>query len=353
VHKITLHSGKGLQVVLLSYGAMIQSCKFPGRLGVPEELTLNYVRMTDIEQKGRQHYFGSTIGRVAGLTAHGLFTLHGEDYDLACNGPNGHHLNGGLQGFDKCVWDYEMKRSFSQGQVSVRFFRVSLNGEEGYPGTLDVQVTYTVSNENRLMINYEASTSAPTVLNLTNHTYWNLSGNLREKVNLHHLWINADEYLVVDSQMLLTGKRKKVFRTNFDYQIPVVLKWRIGKNKEKDLNHYFVINRQNAQKKDLVHMASLSHSESGRHMKIYGTQPALQVYTCNDLPDAREYFPFVRHNAICLKAQHFPHSPNCLEFNPGIFLNAGEVYWDCVYYEFSLEESDESPNTSCQVCAIS
>mmetsp|Transcript_34754 Transcript_34754/g.45965 ORF Transcript_34754/g.45965 Transcript_34754/m.45965 type:complete len:485 (-) Transcript_34754:124-1578(-) len=351
VHRITFMNATNLEVSLISYGAALQSCRFPNKRGNSEELCLNCGSMAELEGWGKQYYPGGTIGRVANRIADGLFVLDDQEYDLACNdGTN--HLHGGYQGFDKYVWDYEVFEE--PGEVGVKFHRVSLNGEEGYPGTLNVEAIYTISEKgNRLKMEYKAkAVTGPSVVDMTNHTYWNLSGNFQEDIGRQELWVNADKYLLTDKSKIPTGKLADVQGTPLNFLAPVALKWRMSKVKRDGMDHCFMVNRRSIKKGDPVQVATISHPENGRTMTIYSTQPALQVYTGNNLSLSNEHFPFIKHNGIVIQPQQFPNSVNSEDQSCAIRIEAGESYRQCTYFEFSLENEPmmNGNNPICHVC---
>jgi len=319
---------------LTSYGATLTSLKVPDREGLVEEVTLCHTELELLRTKSR--YFGCTTGRVANRIAGGKFTLDGKIYNLAVN--NGvNALHGGLVGFDKRSWESRIV-----GEASVEFKYVSADGEEGYPGTLTVTVTYSLESPSpgvhQLRIDYQATTEgAATPINLTNHAYWNLSGNLRRKITCHRLALRCPRYLPFNEFQIPIGEERSV-HGHFDFGpgaegahggLGVLLSERvphIDGAGQPGLDHCFCVDREGVASEDTVClMATLYDPESGRRLQVLGTQPGIQVYTANWLSQEPEAQPFTQHNAICLETQHYPDSINQPQF-PSCVLRPGEKY---------------------------
>jgi aldose 1-epimerase len=275
-------------------------------------------------------YFGALVGRYGNRIAKAQFKLGDSVYHLAANnGPNS--LHGGLKGFDKIVWDVSVPDSTTP---SITLKYVSKDGEEGYPGNLNVTVVYTLSDDDGLKIDYTATTDKPTPLNLTNHSYFNLTGSPKNSILDHTLMIDADAYTPVDSTLIPTGELKAVKGTPFDFTTAK----KIGRDIDSvpgGYDHNFVLNKKDT---SLQKVATLSDSVSGRQLDVYTTQPGLQFYTGNFLDGKfvnRDGSPLNLHTALCMETQHFPDSPNQPAF-PSTILKPGEVYHNVTEYKLSL-----------------
>ncbi|MEU7007220.1 aldose epimerase family protein [Streptomyces sp. NPDC046332] len=292
VTRWTLQRG-AVRVRVLSYGGIVQSVETPDRDGVPDGVALGF---PDLEGylKHPEPYFGALVGRYANRIANGTFALDGTGYRLARNG-GPHSLHGGERGFDKRVWDAE------EVEGGVRLSRVSPDGEEGFPGRLAVSATYTLDDDGALRIGYRAETDAPTVVALTNHTYWNLGGGG------HELRIAAERYTPTDATGVPTGELAEVAGTELDF--------RTGRPVTIPLDHNFVLDHGGPE------AAELYAPETGRTVTVETTEPGLQVYASRDL------------GGIALETQHFPDSPNRPEF-PSTVLRPGDVYASATVFRF-------------------
>lgn len=330
---VTLSNSSGATIKLTDYGARIVSVIVPDRSGKPADVTLGL----DSAEKYAAHgaYFGCTTGRFANRIAHGKFMLDGKEYKLVTNnGPN--HLHGGAKGFDRYVWKTSSVQS-NGGQSSVKFALRSPDGDEGYPGALDTMVTFTLTDKNELRIDYAATADKPTVLNLTNHAYWNLAGAGNGDVLGHRMQIAADNYLTVDAGLIPTGKLTPVKRTFMDFTEPQEIGSRITETKMDSLpigyDHCYVLRKKEG---ELALAARVEEPQSGRVMEVFTTEPAMQLYTSNFLDGDPKNGGFKQHSAFCLETQHYPDSPNHPEF-PTTTLRPGQTYRQTTIYKFSAK----------------
>lgn len=331
VHQFTLTNAHGLRATLITYGATLTKVEVPDRHGKLDVITLY---LDSLEQYLAGHpYFGSTVGRYANRIGRGRFVLDGVEYKLATNnGPN--HLHGGVQGFDKHVWHAEAVEG--DQFVGVKFSRTSADGEEGYPGTLQVQVVYSLTNENELRMEYTAATDKPTVVNLTNHAYWNLAGAGSGSVLDHQLMLNADGYLPVDEGLIPTGQLAPVEGTPMDFRRPHTIGERIDQV-PGGYDHCYVLVEKPAG--ELTLAARVREPNSGRVMEICTTQPAIQLYTGNFLDGSLTVAgrPCKKHDAFCLETEHYPDSPNRPKF-PSTVLRPGQTYHQLTVHKFLVEK---------------
>ncbi|MGA2797096.1 MAG: aldose epimerase family protein [Thermoguttaceae bacterium] len=331
----TLNNANGLKVKIITYGATITDVEVPDRAGKLENVALFRDSLADYMDKSTP-YFGSTIGRYGNRIAKGKFTLDGKEYTLAKN--NGENtLHGGLKGFDKVVWKAEPVKS--KDSVGVKFTYISPDGEEGYPGTLTTQVTYSLTDKNELKMDYTATTDKPTVVNLTNHTYWNLSGAGSGDILGEEMMLNADSFLPVDAGLIPTGEIKPVKGTPMDFTTPKTIGSRIQQvgGNPGGYDHCYVLNKKEG-KNALTLVAKVDDPKSGRVMEIYTTEPAVQFYTGNFLDGkiTAGGKTYQKHAAFCLETQHYPDSPNQRAF-PSTVLRPGETYKHFTVHKFSVE----------------
>lgn len=335
----TCTNASGGQLKLTSYGARIVGVIVPDRSGKLGNVTLGFDTLEPY--LAHKCHLGSTTGRFANRIAQGKFELEGKAYSLATNnGPN--HLHGGLKGFDRQTWKGEIVSLRGVGPQAaavrgVQFSYRSSDGDQGYPGTLDVKVTYTWSDDNALSILYSATTDKPTILNLTNHAYWNLSG--RGSILDDVLMIAADEYLPTDETSIPLGKPAPVKGTAMDFTTPHVIGERIGELKRPpyttkgyDLNY---ILRGPAGKLELA--AQVEDPKSGRTMEVLTTEPGIQLYCGNFLEGDIASGGFNQHEGLCLETQHFPDSPNQPAY-PSVVLRPGQTYHQQTVYRFGVKK---------------
>lgn len=330
-----LKNNKGMEVDIITYGGIITSLKVPNKKGVSEEVVIGY---NSLEQYTKANpYFGAIIGRYGNRIAKGEFSIDGNKYSLPKNdGPN--HLHGGVNGFNRVVWTAIDSKGGEEATLKLKY--ISKDMEEGYPGNLTVFVTYTLKNDNTLDVYYEASTDKSTIVNLTQHSYFNLSSDFSKTILGHQITINADKLVSIDATLIPTGKLMDVTNTPFDFRKPKT----IGEDievaddqlkKGKGYDHCWVLNEQN---KGNRFVASAYNSESGRLLEIYTDQPGIQFYTGNfldgTLPKRDQGF-YSHRTGFCLETQHYPDSPNQKDF-PSVILKPGEKYETKTSFKFSV-----------------
>ena len=329
----TLRNANGIEVKAISYGAVITSIVTPDRTGKRGDVTLGFD--TFDEYLKNTPFFGALVGRYANRIAKARFTLDGHTYALAVNnGPN--HLHGGLEGFDKVLWKGEM----ANGKAAVTFSRRSPDGEEGYPGNLDVRVTYTLTDQDELVVDYHAVTDKATPVNLTQHTYFNLAGD--GDILGHQLMIDADRYTPVDATLIPTGQLAPVAGTPFDFRKPTAIGARIDQSDPQLKNgngydHNWVLNKK-GQGRQLA--ARVVDPRSGRTLEVSTTEPGVQFYTGNFLDGTvkgKGGRAYARRSGLCLETQHFPDSPNQPSF-PSTILKPGQEYKSETVFKFGVEK---------------
>ncbi len=328
----TMTNGKGIEAKVITYGGIIISLKAPDREGKPGDIVLGF---DNLEGYLRGHpYFGAIIGRYGNRIGAAKFALDGVEHRLAANdGP--HHLHGGIKGFDKVVWKIE--RAEAKGDEAIlKLSYLSKDGEEGYPGNLKCAVTYTLTADNELKMRYEATTDKATVLNLTNHSYWNLAGQGNGDILGHELMLNADRYTPVDEGLIPTGELKSVKGAPMDFTRPMAIGSRIKQVDIGGYDHNFVLN---GKARKMQPSATVYEPTSGRLMEIRTTEPGVQFYTGNFLDGTltgKDGKVYKKHYAFCLETQHFPDSPNKPNF-PSVVLRPGEKYETVTIHAFSTK----------------
>jgi aldose 1-epimerase len=333
VERYTLTNAAGATAKIVTYGALLTELNVPDRNGKLGDVVLGFDDLKDY--LAGHPYFGATVGRVANRIAKGTFTLEGKTYKLAINNPP-NTLHGGQKGFDKVVWKAEPKTT--PDGPSVRLTYVSKDGEEGYPGTLTAHVTYTLTNDNAVRIDYTATADKATPVNLTNHSYFNLAGTKSGDILDHELTIFADKYTPTDETLIPTGEIKPVKDTPFDFTKSHRIGDRIGQLKGEpggyDLN--YVLTRE---KKGPTLAARVDESKTGRVMEVWTTEPGIQFYSGNFLDGklkGRGDVMYKKHWGFCLEAQHFPDSVHHDNF-PSMILKPGETYKQTTIYKFSTK----------------
>ena len=325
-------NSNGITAKWIARGATLTELHVPDSQGQMVDVVLGFDDLSGYESCDNQH-FGCTTGRYANRIKAGKFTLDGVDYQLATNvGPN--HLHGGpKQGLDKVTWDAEPLEN------GVCFSYSSPDGEESFPGKLDVEVTYTLDDDNALRIEYQATTDKPTIINLTNHSYFNLAGHGSGSVLDHEVWIDADRLTDVDDEAIPTGKLTDIAGTPFDFRKRQPLGDRIGELTDTaagGYDHNYVLNGTSGGDSGTVRkIAELVDPQSGRKMEVATDQPGVQLYTGNGLRGqiAKGGHTYASRSAVCFETQHFPDSPNQPDF-PTTVLRPGETYRHTCIYRF-------------------
>lgn len=334
----TLTNANGVEAKITNYGGVIVSLKVPDKNGNMEDVVLGFDSLAPYETESP--YFGSIVGRYGNRIAKGKFTLDGQEYTLVQNNM-GNHLHGGTEGFDKKVWKAaEIK---SDSTVGLKLTYTSPDMEEGYPGKLDVEVTYTLRNDDALAIGYKATTDKKTIVNLTNHSYFNLTGNAERDILDHVLMINASQFVPVDSTLIPTGELRSVEGTPFDFEEPIRIGERINNTDDQQIaygggyDHCWVLNKDG---EGLTLAATVYEPNSGRFMEVMTTEPGVQFYSGNFLDGSlkgKGNVVYEKRYGLCLETQHFPDSPNQPDF-PSVELNSGETYQTSTVYKFSVRE---------------
>lgn len=333
IYQYCLKNNQGIEIRLINFGGIITHILVPDKNGKLENINLNLPDLETYRTKNRS--FGALVGRFANRIAGGKFSLNGKEYTLFLNnGPNS--LHGGKEGFDKKPWAV---KEFSQNQITLTYF--SADGEEGYPGNLSVQVTYTLTDQNQWKIDYLAEADADTILNLTNHAYFNLSGDFSKTVLDHQIKIFAPFYLPVDKNLIPLGAIASVKNTAFDFQEVHSIGERIHSNEEQiqlglGYDHAYVFDKNLG---ELSLSAEVFEPNSGRLMRVFTTEPGMQLYTGNHLDGSllsENGVVLGPRSGFCLETQHLPDSPNQQNF-PSTILKPGEVFRSSTVYEFSLK----------------
>lgn len=334
--RFTLQAGSRMRLEVLDYGAVVQGLYVPDRHGRVVDVVLGYDDLASYEQD--RFYVGAAIGRYANRIRRGTFVLDGTPYHLTANdGP--HHLHGGLRGFGKIVW---RARPFENPEtVGVILEHASRDGEDGYPGNLDVQITYTISGADTFSVDYRATSDRPTPVNLTQHSYFNLSGEGSGDVLGHELTIHADRFAEIDDSLLPTGVLAAVEGTPLDFRLPHLIGARIGSSHEqlrmaRGYDHHFVLNHEGAAPSPA---ARVTDPASGLVLEVLTTEPGVQFYSGNVLDGSRpgkRGHRYGRHAGFCLETQHAPDSPNQFRF-PSTILRPGQELRSRTELRFSAQ----------------
>ena len=333
----TLRNANGMTAKITNYGGILTELIVPDKDGKMEDVTLGRDSLASYVENNP--FFGALVGRYGNRIAKGRFTLDGKEYSLFINNM-GNALHGGKKGFDKVLWT---ATPVDGDEPALKLQYTAKDMEEGFPGNLAVTVTYTLQKDNALKIDYEATTDKPTVLNLTNHTYFNLTGGAKRDVMEHVLTLNADSLVAVDKTLIPTGKLIPVAGTPFDFTKPTAIGTRINDSTDTQIkygggyDHAWVLN---GGKSEMKQTATVYEPTSGRVMDVKTTEPAVQFYTGNFLNGkvtGREGFPYQKRYAFCLETEHYPDSPNQPSF-PTTTLRPGETYKTTTIYTFSTRK---------------
>jgi aldose 1-epimerase len=328
--KFTVSNNNGMEVSFINFGAIITSIVVPDKNGNPGDIVLGFDKFE--KYLTNPPYFGAVIGRVANRISKGSFILNGKKINVTQNG-DGFQLHGGEKGFDKKYWEaVPFEREGLQG---VKFSYLSKDGEEGYPGNLHVTVKYLLTGNNELIIEYQASSDNDTVINLTNHTYFNLKGEGKEEVYNHILKINSDKYLLLSKETLVpTGDIVSVHNTAYDFTIPQT----IGKRIDTIPPGYDICYVLDGDKNSGTPIAEVFEPTTGRFLQAFTNQPAFQLYTGNYLEGikGKNNHEYINHSAFCIETQDFPDAPNHPAF-PSILLKKGEIYHRTTKFKFGIK----------------
>jgi len=342
INRYTLKNKKGMEVSIITYGGIITSLKVPNKDNVIQDVVLGFDSLeeyTSPEYIKNCPYLGALIGRYGNRIAKGKFSLDGEEFTLATN--NGtNHLHGGIKGFDKVVWNVtETKTDSTSASLVLTYLSKDL--EEGYPGNLNTKVTYTLNNDNVLEVAYEATTDKKTIVTLTQHSYFNLSGDYSKTILDHEITINADKFIPVDATLIPEGELQNVSNTPFDFRVAKT----VGKDIEADneqlkrgsgYDHCWVLNNQN---EGMRLVATAYSPTSGRLLEVFSDEPGIQFYTGNFLNGtlaSKQSRVYGHRTGFCLETQHYPDSPNQKNF-PSVALNSGETYKTTTTFKFSTK----------------
>jgi aldose 1-epimerase len=329
IERFTLANAAGMKVAVMTYGATLTAVEVPDRRGRSANVILHLDSFDDYE--AGHPCFGAVCGRFADRIAKGRFTLDGRPYVLAANA-GCDHLHGGVIGFDKRIWTAKPVEPTGETAAAVELTYVSPDGEEGYPGALATTIRYSVTNDQRLILEYTATTDKPTVLNLTNHAYWNLSGE--GDILDHELTIHASRFLPIGDDLVPIGELRPVEETPMDFTSPHSVGSRIARV-PGGYDHCYVLDRRSSG--EIAPAATVVDRKSGRVLEQWTTEPGIQFYAANDLNRTNANGTVYRpHAGLCLEAEHFADSPNHANF-PSTVLRPGEVYRQTTIYRFSAE----------------
>ena len=336
VTRYTLRNVNGTELSVINYGGIITSLKTIDKQGKFADVVLGYDSLSSYLKSSP--YFGALIGRYGNRIAKGKFSIDGTSYTLATNN-NENHLHGGVKGFDKVFWNIEMLPD----SASLKLNYISADGEEGYPGTLNTEVIYTLTDADELKIDYHATTDKKTIVNLTQHTYFNLTGDANQDILNHELMMDAPQFLPVDKTLIPTSELKSVTGTPFDFTMLTSIGSRISQDDEQlkfgmGYDHCWVLNAYDG--KTLRKVAELYEPTTGRVIEVSTTEPGLQFYSGNFLDGTlvgKGGIAYKQHSGLCLEAQHYPDSPNKSSF-PSVQMNPGEKYFTTTVYKFRVRK---------------
>ncbi|MFZ4778911.1 MAG: aldose epimerase family protein, partial [Terrimicrobiaceae bacterium] len=335
VREFILRNSSGMEARITNFGAIITSVNVPDRAGRFADVVLGHDTLGGYLNANAKPYLGAVVGRFGNRIAGGRFVQDGKEYPLAKNnGPN--HLHGGVCGFDKRVWEVVAE----ENPLVLRY--VSQDGEEGYPGELDVTVSYALGEKNEIVIDYAATTTKPTPVNLTNHSYFNLKGEGEGTILDHEIQINADRFTPVGADMIPTGAIAPVSGTAFDFRTAKPIGRDIGNDEEQlkfggGYDHNWILNRSGGSNNP-VHAASVFEPSTRRVLEVYTTEPGVQFYAGNSLDGSvlgKSGKPYLRRGGLCLETQHFPDSPNHPDF-PSTRLDPGAHFRSTTVFQFSV-----------------
>ena len=328
VTEYTLKNAAGMQVSIINYGGTVTRIITPDKAGTPGDVILGYESLDGYLQKNNP-YFGCLVGRFGNRIANGKFTLENKQYTLAGN-DHGNSLHGGNKGYDKVYWTIEKQ----PGDSCLKLTYLSKDGEEGYPGNLNIEVIYTLTSANEFKIDYKATTDKTTIINLTNHCYFNLSAGKDSTILKHQLQLNSDTYTPVNDKLIPTGEILAIKGTPMDFSSPKTIGKEIDSVKG-GYDHNWIL-----QGTGMKNAGTLYDPVSGRYMEIFTTEPAIQFYSGNFLDGTllktKGGKKYVLHGGLCLETQHYPDSPNQPAF-PATVLKPGEVYKHSSIYKFSIK----------------
>jgi len=326
IYLFTLKNDQGMVAKITNYGGILTELFVPDKDGNFEDVVLGFNNLEDY--LGDHPHFGGTIGRYGNRIAKGKFSIDGEEYTLALN--NGeNHLHGGIEGFDRKIWNAEPVKT--ENGPALKLSYLSEDMEEGYPGNLNLTVTYTLTNDNALKIDYEAVTDKASPVNLTHHSYFNLTA-CKQSVLGHEVMIDADRYIIVDESLIPTGVLSVVEGTPMDFTTPMKIGARID-DVPGGYDHCYVVNKEAG---ELGLIAKVTEPESGRVMEVYSTEPGVQLYTSNFLDGSitgKNDIVYYKYYGLCLETQHYPDSPNQPDF-PSTILKPDEKYTHSTVYKF-------------------
>jgi aldose 1-epimerase len=337
VFRYTLTNANGMVVKIITYGGALQEVRVPDRNGNLANVTLGFSNLAGYLSSDNQ-YFGCITGRYANRIANGTFTLDGVTYHLPINNPP-NSLHGGFVGFDKHIW---AATPFTKDHsVGLKLTYTSPDGDQGYPGNLETEVDYTLTNNNQIVIDYRARSDKKTIVNLTNHAYWNLAGEGSGTILNHVLYLNASRYTPINSVLIPTGAIDPVAGTPLDFTTPTAIGARINEPFQQlvyglGYDHNFVLNRASFNSKSMILAARVTEPASGRVLAIYTDQPGIQFYSGNFLHGqlGTSGQPYNFRDGFALETQHFPDSPNHPNF-PSTVLNPHQIYKTTTIYQFS------------------